>query len=361
MKFRNERRPSGGFTLIELLVVISIIALLIGILLPALAEARRIARLLICQTNQRQLGSATNTYTSSFQDRIPNFTHINQGRVDPDLVAATNNENNPTARAAAQAVQIIRNRSGIDQGVLGLPGAWIPHVLYSHLVLQDYLAARLPERLVVSPGDRHRLNWQRDAGREFFQNRHSPYQPTPSTINNRWVYSSSYIFVPATYDYNQSVNLRRPIPRIHQLGAPSTSNYFTGGTTPQTRVQLGGTKMTDVAFPANKVLLYDQEQRFFGKQNVYHRFPDARVPVTFFDGSVKVLRTDESNPGWRPTAPTSPAPTTTPYNPPATSPWMAPRRPSDPLNVAGWYVWTRGGLRGIDVDGREISTGQPIN
>ena len=51
-----------GFTLIELLVVISIIALLIALLLPALAHARESAKHVLCASNQKQLALATLNY-----------------------------------------------------------------------------------------------------------------------------------------------------------------------------------------------------------------------------------------------------------------------------------------------------------
>ncbi|NJL30434.1 MAG: DUF1559 domain-containing protein [Phycisphaerales bacterium] len=60
-----------GFTLIELLVVISIIALLISILLPALQSARRAGENVQCLSNMKQMGVAGATYAADNKDSFP--------------------------------------------------------------------------------------------------------------------------------------------------------------------------------------------------------------------------------------------------------------------------------------------------
>ncbi len=362
-------RVRGAFTLIELLVVIAIIALLIGILLPALAEARAIARRVLDQSNQGQILTALNSYSTTYEDRIASFTWQPRataggqprygGTDDPQIRGLMNGAGPGTAHtttAAYQAVDIMRRRTGGDQTNKPIISGWIPHVWYTHLVLQDYLAARLPEKLVVSTADRHRLNWQRDAGRLYQDRFWMPFQPNPGGTGWRWAYSSSYQYVPASYDYWQSANVRQPTGsaparRIRQ-GQEHTYVIPAGN-------RLGGLRMSDVAFPSQKVFLHDNEDRHFQKEPVYFGYPDARVILGNYDGSVEARMTSTTNPGWRPNQPSSPAPTTYAYDKTG-QPWRA-QRGTRPANVAAHYRWTRGGLKGIDVGGREISTGQPIN
>jgi prepilin-type N-terminal cleavage/methylation domain-containing protein/prepilin-type processing-associated H-X9-DG protein len=64
-------RPFGGFTLIELLVVIAIIAILAGLLLPALATAKARAQRLQCTSQQKQLGVGFALFTAEKQNRYP--------------------------------------------------------------------------------------------------------------------------------------------------------------------------------------------------------------------------------------------------------------------------------------------------
>lgn len=73
----KKTHKTRAFTLIELLVVISIMAMLMAIMMPALGKAREAARMTVCKTNLKQYGVAMDLYLSSNRERYPDpFTGI---------------------------------------------------------------------------------------------------------------------------------------------------------------------------------------------------------------------------------------------------------------------------------------------
>ena len=71
-----------GFSLIEILVAVTIISVLIGILLPALARVRRQAQMILCVNNQRQAVGGANFFALDNDESYP----LSIARVGTDTV-----------------------------------------------------------------------------------------------------------------------------------------------------------------------------------------------------------------------------------------------------------------------------------
>jgi prepilin-type N-terminal cleavage/methylation domain-containing protein len=332
-----------GFTLVELLIVIAIIALLIGILLPGLGQARKTARRVICTANLQQYGTAHIAYAADYKEKIAAYNWragVRYLEADPDIQIAGRD----VEAGMNQAVHILRRRG--DRGDIERLLGRAPHRRYSHLILNDYLQHRLPEPTMACPEDRVLLNWQR-----------SPHALDPMPLRSSaspvwlklWAYSSSYQLVPAAWSPDQRSG------RINAIVQSTTDHNLMNF---PSDAPLGGRGYWEIAFPANKVgvfAFHDMHSATFG---IYHAYEQAIAPAMFWDGSVRFERTGDGNNGFQPRNPTSPAPTKYQYRPGLYG--FEPPTLSGPLydTVDGQYRWTRGGLKGVDFGASEINTGQ---
>jgi prepilin-type N-terminal cleavage/methylation domain-containing protein len=337
-----------AFTLIELLVVIMIIALLIGLLLPALGKARCSARLALCFGHLEQLGVATHSYASDYQDKLFAFT-VTRQTADrlaqyPDLQAQAAGGDD-LAAASAQAIDILRRRTGREApgAEAFMPiGLWIPNVMYTHLVLQDYLDQRLPAKLVVCPEDRNRLAWH--DWHSFDSNAFAPIQPPVGGSDDyRWPYSSSYQIVPASYSPD---SVRNGATTVIQAG--DSSHYQLASNNPNIAARngwLGKRRLTEITFPGQKIQMNEDIGRHCNKTWTYYAYDSSTFNAIFFDQHAKAVSSADVLPGFQPGNPRSPFPTILPYT---AYPWEAPA-PTPPQNPVFKCRWTRAGLQGNDI------------
>ena len=351
-----------AFTLIELLVVIAIIALLIGILLPALGQARRSAQNVVAQANVRSLNTGAANYAGDSDDRVFSFTWRGGGNYTMLHNGKVKTPPNDQIAAAWQAQNILQRATGRIKGDarISAPDQRLMHRRYSHLVLLDYLTDRQPEPIAASPFDKNLIDWQ-EFPLEFLEDVNSlPYgngsQPEEAgyeemgswgfvNITQLWPFASTYQMVPAAWN-SDGINTSTYHP------VDDTPHLFTNNDD-DNEPKLGRRKMTHVAHPSAKVMMFEEFDRFSDPKGLYFAYPESRVNLAFFDGSVRQEVTQDANPGWNPDTPNVP--------------WLQKYVPLDtfPLPKGGLgdqdlycqrYRWTRYGLQGIDFGGKDVGT-----
>jgi prepilin-type N-terminal cleavage/methylation domain-containing protein len=338
-------RSRPAFTLIELLVVIAIIAMLISILLPSLAEARRAARTTRCLANMRQQGTAMHTYAADFKEDLFSyswrikpgaFNNVNYITDYPDLATSASD----FEAAQAQMTDIVRRRGDRTQAEVPRMVGLFPYLRYSHLVLQDYLHQTLPDPMVACPEDRDRIAWGRDP-RGYDAGLYSPNWGIGGN-NWRWPYSSSYWVTIPVFDNNPPAQ-RAYMVTFYGVAIPGGAKF-------------GNRKISQVHYPIQKVYMYEQFGRHTRRFGYWSFFGmnTAKPVVQMFDNSASIRASAEANIGAHPQPGGDLA---VPYDPPITS--NDPYPPGGSILTQVYYQHTKGGLRGIDFKGKRLNSHIP--
>jgi prepilin-type N-terminal cleavage/methylation domain-containing protein len=347
--------PQGprGFTLIELLVVIAIITLLVSIALPALSNARRLARTQLCATQLRSHGVGNESYVADHKDRIATFSwrwssKLSLDIADQDIRTAVDLAQDDFELQGVEFTQAVR-KIGHDSDAITSPPLgqqFCPYMFYSTFTLRNYMNGQFPIRGSVCTEDRTRLGWQDQGTLRTSRENTDPTDVAAGNLSTsyRIRYSSSFTMTTSGFQPDVGIQTLRPsIPRGMLGGIRAVFH-------------LGSRKQSDVAFPSQKVFLFDRIDRHSSRQHKFFAQQTSQQPVLLFDGSVRSQLIDTVNLAIDPLYPRGsfgmPVHLSAIYSPAAV--YNEPTHGVSSGNARYWF--TAGGLKGIDFGGTPIDT-----
>ncbi len=365
-----------GFTLIELLVVIAIVALLVAILLPGLAEARRAGKQVKNVVNLKGMGAASQSYASEHKDAVATLNRA--------LLSANNRLINPlsdwgrtrTFRTEAQGGRpfdgmsvdvvdrMIALSGGVSNQIASERGTFNPFARYYPVLLASHLSAKLPDPSYVNPLDRVRNLIIGDTP-EFLR---APSLGRWGLPNFQTVFCFS-----SSYQTNWAhIQLDRGLGNGRDGQLREGEEGPTEVVGPWKRI-FAQRRVSDVLSPSDKIFMFDRVARQTGRTPLPFSHPASVITDAFWDSSVRTTRTSESNPGGWVFGPASrrkvdPAASCIYIENPAEGDdlWPDPIYPpalrasigGDIIHSAfGYHKWTVDGLRGRDVNGRQPPPG----
>lgn len=343
---QSDRR---AFTLLETAAVVGMVSLLLGVLAPAVKQARVSARGSVSAGNLAFIGQGTAMYAMDNQGRLFSYTWGPGVHVMPDGKQKTASDAQDAA--SWQQTEILMRRTGRIEGpdrILNF-NTRLNHRRFTHLILMDYLDVPFPSAQFADPLDANLLQWQANPTDTTAAN-NIPYAPGATVLpgydsaqgwNNpgarqRWAFASSY---------------QRTVSAWNPDGIGGEPAFAPIASTPHLAVATGngidllsGRNFAEIAFPSAKVHMFEEfDRRQAGSP--YFAYDHATPLKVMFDGSINDRPSGEANPSWNSANGKQEWRQT--YVPIHTFPVPLDGLGSTTL-LSQRYRWTTGGLKGTD-------------
>lgn len=347
-------KQARGVALVEVVVVVLLVGVLVAACLPAVREQRRQASIKADLNGLRLIGQASAMYSDASEDRLFAFSWkpgevpaTRNTQLSLACAALDPNDTNSSSELRAAVLQQldIVTHGFKDERLPPMPGVvppnHAPFVQFNHLVLARFMGSSLPAELFVSRADAQRAYWARTIDSYLDDPASSRVRPPTAETSFvqlwRWPFSSSYQVGVSHY----SIDFAPP-------ETAERSNHHRAWSMPYEPGVLGNRTMSEVLFPGQKVMMFDEYDRYGAGGARYFALQGASNIVNFYDGHAARVLTADSNFGFSPNNPDATSPRVYVYSP---LPWWDPVGAVS-THVALYYDQTRDGLRGVDFSGK---------